>query len=80
MGGIEKTLQGARENPANVRFADLRRLCAHYFGTPRQSGSHLVFKIPWPGDPRGNIQDRHGKAKPYQVEQVLAAIDRLENG
>jgi hypothetical protein len=80
MGSIEKTLQGARENPANVRFADLRRLCEHYFGTPRQSGSHFVFKTPWPGDPRVNIQDRHGKAKPYQVKQVLAAIDRLENG
>jgi hypothetical protein len=51
-----------------------------HFGTPRQSGSHLVFRTPWPGDPRVNIQDRHGKAKPYQVKQVLAAIDRLENG
>jgi hypothetical protein len=39
-----------------------------------------VFKTPWPGDPRVNIQDRQGKAKPYQVKQVLAAIDRLENG
>jgi len=25
-----------------------------------------------------NIQDDHGKAKPYQVRQVLAAIDKLE--
>jgi hypothetical protein len=45
-----------------------------------QSGSHLIFKTPSPGDPRVNIQDRHGKAKPYQVKQVLAAIDTLENG
>lgn len=80
MGSIEKTLQDARGNPANVRFADLRRLCEHHFGAPRQSGSHLVFKTPWPGDPRVNIQERHGKAKPYQVKQVLAAIDRLANG
>lgn len=80
MGRIEKTLKDARENPANVRFADLQRLCERYFGAPRHSGSHLVFKTPWPGDPRVNIQDRHGKAKPYQVKQVLAAIDRLENG
>ena len=50
------------------------------FGTPRQSGSHLVFKTPWTGDPRVNIQDHHGKAKAYQVKQVLAPIDRLQNG
>jgi hypothetical protein len=31
MGGIEKILQDARANPANVRFADLRRLCEHQF-------------------------------------------------
>jgi hypothetical protein len=27
-----------------------------------------------------NIQDDHGKAKAYQVRQVLAAIDRLTEG
>lgn len=80
MGSIETALQDARANPANVRFADLRRLCEHHFGTPRQSCSHLVFKTPLSGDPRVNVQDRQGKAKPYQVKQVLAAIDRLENG
>jgi len=80
MGSIDTTLKDARANAADVRFVDLRRLCEHYFGAPRQSGSHLIFKTPWSGDPRVNIQDRHGKAKPYQVKQVLAAIDRLENG
>jgi hypothetical protein len=25
-----------------------------------------------------NIQDFHGEAKPYQVRQVLAAIDKLK--
>jgi hypothetical protein len=80
MSRLEKIRQDALANPANLRFADLRTLCEHYFGTPRQSGSHLVFKTPWPGDPRVNIQDRGGKAKPYQVKQVLAAIDRLEHG
>ncbi|WP_043751033.1 toxin HicA [Imhoffiella purpurea] len=80
MGSLEKIRQDALANPANLRFADLRKLCEHYFGNPRQSGSHLVFKTPWPGDPRVNIQDRGGKAKPCQVKQVLAAIDRLEHG
>jgi hypothetical protein len=80
MGGIEKTLHDARANPANVRVADLRRLCETTSVRRARSGSHLVFRTPWPGDPRVNIQDRHGKAKPYQVKQVLAAIDRLETG
>jgi hypothetical protein len=38
----------------------------------------MIFKTPWPGDPRFNIQDANGKAKPYQVKQVLKAIDKLE--
>ncbi len=37
-----------------------------------------VFKMPWPGDPRVNIQSDKGKAKVYQVRQVLAAIDKTE--
>lgn len=30
------------------------------------------------GDPRVNIQNDKGKAKAYQVRQVLAAIDKKE--
>lgn len=33
-----------------------------------------------PGDPRVNIQEgKGGKAKDYQVRQVLRAIDKLEH-
>ncbi|MFC7531342.1 hypothetical protein [Actinoplanes sp. GCM10030250] len=38
----------------------------------------MVFKMPWPGDPRVNIQDDKGKAEAYQVKQVLRAIDKME--
>ena len=41
--------------------------------------SHAIFKTPWVGDPRINIQDDKGKAKPYQVRQVLLAIQKLED-
>ena len=34
--------------------------------------------IPWTGDPRVNIQNSKGRAKAYQVKQVLKEIDRLE--
>lgn len=67
-----------RRTPGNVRFSDLFKVCAEHFGEPRQRGtSHAVFKTPWRGDPRINIQDDHGKAKAYQVRQVLLAIDKL---
>ncbi len=75
---MEKLLAQMRSAPTSVRFADLSKVCDHYFGEPRQQGtSHRVYRMPWQGDPRVNIQDDHGKAKPYQVRQVLAAIEKL---
>ena len=38
----------------------------------------MIFKTPWPGDPRINIQNNKGMAKAYQIKQVLMAIERLE--
>ena len=68
-----------KRNPKGVRFTELCKVCDHYFGEPRQRGtSHRIYKTPWPGDPRVNIQGSKNKAKPYQVRQVLAAIERLE--
>lgn len=68
-----------RTNPNGVTFASLAKICEEFFGPPRQSGtSHRVFKTPWPGDPRVNIQNDRGMAKRYQVLQVLKAIDKLE--
>ncbi len=76
---VAKILAQMRVNPANIRYEDLAKVCEHYFGPPRTSGgSHAVYKTPWRGDPRVNIQNDHGKAKPYQVRQVLAAIDKKE--
>ena len=68
-----------QNNPKGIRFSDLCRVCDHYFGEPRQSGSsHRIYKTPWIGDPRINIQNENGKAKVYQVKQVLLALKRLE--
>ena len=75
---MDEVLAKSRRNPRNVRFDDLRRLCEHYFGEPRQHGSHLVYRTPWQGEPRVNIQPIRGMGKPYQVRQVLKAIDKLE--
>jgi hypothetical protein len=79
MAQIEDLLAQIKNNPKNVRFADLMKVCNHYFGEPRQQGtSHCIYKTPWAGDPRVNIQEKNGKAKVYQVRQVLDAIEKLE--
>lgn len=79
MSSTDKILRKMREVPVSIRFSELRRVCEAYFGPARQSGtSHAVFRVPWPGDPRINIQDKGGMAKAYQVRQVLLAIDKLE--
>lgn len=80
MGKIEDLVKQAARNPADVKYSLLCKICNHYFGEPRQSGSsHRVYKTPWPGDPRVNIQKgKNAMAKPYQVRQVLKAVDRLK--
>jgi hypothetical protein len=79
MSSLAEILDLMRRNPAGVRFVDLCKVCDHFFGEPRQAkSSHRVYKTPWPGDPRVNIQNNKGKGKAYQVKQVIKAIDRLE--
>ena len=79
MGNTSEILKQMKQNPNNVRFADLCKICDLYFGQARQkSSSHRVYKTQWQGDPRVNIQNQKGKAKSYQVKQVLKAIDRVE--
>ncbi len=80
MVSVTDILARMRTNPADIRYAELKRVCEHYFGQPSQMGtSHCVFKMPWPGDPRVNIQEaKGGKAKSDQVRQVAQAIDKKE--
>ncbi|MGW3784961.1 toxin HicA [Micromonospora chokoriensis] len=79
MPSIAKIVEAMRQRQQNIAYNDLYRVCEHYFGKPRQVGtSHAVFRMPWAGDPRVNIQDDKGKAKASQVRQVLKAIDKKE--
>ena len=74
----EEILETLRKNPQNVRFSALSQICDACFGEPRQKGtSHRVYRTPWRGDPRVNIQNDRGKAKAYQVRQVIKAIEKL---
>ena len=79
MPNIQVLLKQFKNSPKDVKFADLCKICDFYFGRPRQSGSsHRIYKTPWQGDPRVNIQNQKGKAKMYQVKQVLKTIKRIE--
>ena len=79
MDSIEHTIRELERSPSDIRFADLCKICDYYFGEARQKGSsHRIYKTPWQGDPRVNIQEKKGKGKAYQVRQVIRALKRLE--
>ncbi len=78
MDSKDNIVKQLERNPHNVGFADLCKICEYYFGEARLKGGHHIYKTPWQGDPRINIQNDNGKGKAYQVRQVAKAIKRLE--
>lgn len=81
MSKCEELLERARRSPKNITFNELRRLVECFGFTPsRTNGSHYVYKLPgFPGIV--NIRmGKGGKAKPYQVTQVVGHIDQLKDG
>ena len=80
MEDVQVAIRELRENSKGIRFSRLAHICDQFFGSPRRSGtSHRVYRTPWPGDPRVNIQEgRNGLAKAYQVRQVVKALERIE--
>jgi hypothetical protein len=80
MPSIDAIVDQMQQSPCGIRFAELCRVCDYFFGRSRQFGSsHRIYKMPWEGDPRVNIQNAKGMAKAYQVRQVLKAIERLKH-
>ena len=69
---LDRILRGSSD--ANVRFEDLRVLLSHLGFAERIRGDHHIFTRDGVAEIL-NLQPRGGKAKPYQVEQVLEAID-----
>lgn len=77
---LEKALGGSK----NIRFADLMALVeALGFSLSRINGSHHIFQHPDIQE-MINLQNVNGKAKPYQIRQVLSIIEEygltLERG
>lgn len=79
MKNVNQKLKELRNNPKDIKFSELCRICEFYLGKSLQTGtSHRIYKTPWQDDPRVNIQNQKGRATAYQVTQVLKAIERLE--
>ena len=77
---INEAIATLSANPQGVRFNDLVKICDYFFGAGQQKAtSHLVYKMPWPGDPRVNIQNDKGQAEPYQVRQAIKALKKLRD-
>lgn len=75
MSQKEKLWARVRQSPNNCSFDYLVRLAEyHGFVRVRQKGSHILMKH-WEHPLMMNFQNRNGKAKPYQVHQLLNAIN-----
>ena len=77
MRNIEKAIDALARNPKSVKFSELSRVLDEWFGEPRTKGSHRIYRTPWQGDPRLNIQNARGMAKAYQVRQAIRALRKL---
>jgi predicted RNA binding protein YcfA (HicA-like mRNA interferase family) len=79
MANCQKLLQKAQNGPAGLRFVEACDLAECYgFQLERVKGSHHIFSHP---ELRRNVNlqpDENGKAKKYQVKQILDAIEELE--
>jgi hypothetical protein len=76
-----RLLETARRSPANIRFSDLRGLVERAGFVLRSTrGSHRIYRHATRREiPLINLQEeRGGKAKPYQVRQVVRIIDEWE--
>ena len=70
-----KLLEKALRNPQGLRCEELKKLAQAFgFRLDRVKGSHHIFNRP--GIPELlNLQDCAGKAKAYQVRQLLKLVE-----
>jgi predicted RNA binding protein YcfA (HicA-like mRNA interferase family) len=73
---FRKLLQKALSSPANLRFEEACAFARAFgFHLSRVSGSHHIFAHQNVRELL-NLQEVQGKAKPYQVKQLLALAER----
>jgi predicted RNA binding protein YcfA (HicA-like mRNA interferase family) len=78
VGQWGELLEAARRSPSNVRFRDLCGLLERIgYELARKRGSHHIYRHRSRRDlPIVNLQEGgSGKAKSYQVRQILGIVD-----
>ena len=83
MADCAKLHEKALNAPTNVRFTELRQLAECWgYSLRSTSGSHFKYKhdrLRLPARYAMQVfTDNKGKARPYQVRQVLTAIDLIQ--
>ena len=75
-----KLIEKARNNPTGIRFEELC-LLTEQMGFRRRGGkgSHVVYEKDGVEEIL-TFQNRKGMAKPYQVKQMLAVIEKYRLG
>lgn len=83
MSRCDKLLKKAENSLNNFSFTEICQLAECFgFEFQRQSGSHKIYEHPILAVEQNrlmNFQNFNGKAKPYQVKQLLRAISFLQN-
>lgn len=77
-----KLLKKVLARPENTRFAELITVVEAFgFRLSRVRGSHHIYTHPRVNELL-NLQNRNGKAKPYQIRQFLNLVEEydLDNG
>ena len=73
-----KLLQRILASHHNVKFSDMVSLVVAFgFHLSRVSGSHHIFVHPDVPE-LVNLQDVGGRAKPYQIGQLLKLVERYD--
>lgn len=83
MSKCDKLLEKAENSPNNFSFSEICQLAECYgFVFQRQSSSHVIYEhlnLRIEQNRLMNFQNFKGKAKPYQVKQLVRAISFLQN-
>lgn len=77
----EDLLAKAKNNPKGLRFDEARRLAEyHSWVHNRTNGSHFIYTKEAIIGVLDFQETKDGKAKPYQVKQLLEYIEQEEEG
>ncbi len=73
-----KLLERVLSGPKNVHFNEMVSLVEAFgFRLSRVRGSHYIFEHPQIPE-LVNLQEKNGKAKPYQVRQFLQLVEQYD--